>query len=78
MVSHLVKEYRDAQNGTKQDGTVALQHASDVLNIVTGDLAGVQLNCLLKEHMRQNERQKRGILLLRLVAMSHCQHAVVV
>ncbi|WP_231717850.1 YopT-type cysteine protease domain-containing protein [Pasteurella multocida] len=40
MVSHLVKEYRDAQNGTKQDGTVALQHASDVLNIVTGDLAG--------------------------------------
>lgn len=36
MVSHLVKEYRDAQNGTKQDGTVALQHASDVLNIVTG------------------------------------------
>ncbi|MBM2608587.1 YopT-type cysteine protease domain-containing protein [Pasteurella multocida] len=40
MVSHLVKEYRDAQNGTKQDGTAALQHASDVLNIVTGDLAG--------------------------------------
>ncbi|MDP9500621.1 YopT-type cysteine protease domain-containing protein [Bisgaard Taxon 45] len=40
MVSHLVKQYRDAQNGIKQDGTAALQHASDVLNIVTGDLAG--------------------------------------
>ncbi|EJS91940.1 PfhB2, partial [Pasteurella multocida subsp. multocida str. Anand1_cattle] len=36
----LVKEYRDAQNGTKQDGTVALQHASDVLNIVTGGFSG--------------------------------------
>ncbi|MGC6342649.1 YopT-type cysteine protease domain-containing protein [Bisgaard Taxon 45] len=40
MVSHLVKQYRDAQNGIKQDGTAALQYASDVLNIVTGDLAG--------------------------------------
>ncbi|WP_424404622.1 YopT-type cysteine protease domain-containing protein [Pasteurella sp. PK-2025] len=55
MVSHLVKEYRDAQNGIKQDGTVALQQASDVLNIITGDLAGSSAK-LAVERNRETKR----------------------
>ncbi|MGC6406786.1 YopT-type cysteine protease domain-containing protein [Bisgaard Taxon 45] len=39
-VSHLAKQFIDAQNGIKQDGTVVLQQASDVLNVITGDLVG--------------------------------------
>ncbi|MGC6341480.1 YopT-type cysteine protease domain-containing protein [Bisgaard Taxon 45] len=39
-VSHLAKQFIDAQNGIKQDGTVVLQQASDVLNVLTGDLVG--------------------------------------
>ncbi|OOR98108.1 hypothetical protein B0186_09785 [Canicola haemoglobinophilus] len=33
-------QVRNAQNGLKQDGTAVLQGASDVLNVVTGDLIG--------------------------------------
>lgn len=39
-VSHVAKEIVEAQRGVKQDGTVALQHISDVANIVTGELVG--------------------------------------
>ncbi|WP_101775382.1 YopT-type cysteine protease domain-containing protein [Pasteurella oralis] len=38
--SHLAKQFIDAQNGIKQDGTVALQQVSDAVNLITGDLIG--------------------------------------
>ncbi|OOF81616.1 hypothetical protein BKG93_11655, partial [Rodentibacter ratti] len=40
LVSHSVKQAEDAKKGIKQDGTAALQIASDVANLVTGDLIG--------------------------------------
>ncbi|OOF67426.1 hemagglutinin repeat-containing protein, partial [Rodentibacter caecimuris] len=43
IVSHSIKQAEDAKKGIKQDGTAALQAASDVANLVTGDLVGASV-----------------------------------
>ncbi|WP_224046036.1 YopT-type cysteine protease domain-containing protein [Pasteurella canis] len=63
LVSHIVKEYRDAQNGIKQDGTAALQYASDALNIVTGDLAGTSAKVAVeRNHETKNAKETGDIV----------------
>ncbi|SPY33682.1 YopT-type cysteine protease domain-containing protein [Pasteurella canis] len=63
LVSHIVKEYRDAQNGIKQDGTAALQYASDALNIVTGDLAGTSAKVSVeRNHETKNTKETGDIV----------------
>ncbi|GJJ80245.1 hypothetical protein PcPA57_09650 [Pasteurella canis] len=63
LVSHIVKEYRDAQNGIKQDGTAALQYASDALNIVTGDLAGTSAKVSIeRNHETKNAKETGDIV----------------
>ncbi|WP_048736551.1 two-partner secretion domain-containing protein, partial [Necropsobacter massiliensis] len=38
--ANIAKQARDSKKGVKQDTTAALQYASDVVNLVTGDLVG--------------------------------------
>ncbi|WP_373101229.1 MULTISPECIES: two-partner secretion domain-containing protein [Pasteurellaceae] len=38
--ANIAKQVRDSKKGIKQDATAALQYASDVANLVTGDLVG--------------------------------------
>ncbi|MFD1806853.1 YopT-type cysteine protease domain-containing protein [Pasteurella oralis] len=66
MVSHMVKEFRDVQNGVKQDGTVALQHASDVLNLVTGDLVGTSAKLAVENTRETKSTQETGDIVTKI------------
>ncbi|MGZ3096410.1 YopT-type cysteine protease domain-containing protein [[Haemophilus] ducreyi] len=57
-ISNKARQIIDTQNGLKQDGTVALQEASDVLNLATGDLAGASAK--LKFELSTIEKKSRG------------------
>ncbi|NBI14031.1 filamentous hemagglutinin N-terminal domain-containing protein, partial [[Haemophilus] felis] len=66
LVSHLAKEYRDAQNGIKQDETVVLQHASDMLNIITGDLAGSSAKLAVERNRETQSTIERSDILTQI------------
>ncbi|SNV55429.1 YopT-type cysteine protease domain-containing protein [Pasteurella dagmatis] len=66
MVSNLVRQYRDAQNGIKTDGTAVLQHASDALNIITGDLAGTSLKVAVERNKETKTTKETGDIVTKL------------
>ncbi|WP_208937347.1 YopT-type cysteine protease domain-containing protein [[Haemophilus] ducreyi] len=57
-VSNKARQIADTQNGVKQDGTVALQEASDALNLATGDLVGASAK--FKVELSTTEKKSRG------------------
>ncbi|MGY4676758.1 two-partner secretion domain-containing protein, partial [Pasteurella sp. P03HT] len=66
MVSHVVKEFRDAQNGIKRDGTAVLQNASDALNIITGDLAGTSTKLAVERNHETKRTSESGDILTKI------------